>query len=184
MQKQSSVYEKTMCAIVATNHFHCQKPNPKVLKYNSIHFEFHRTNNYTHFRFRGSTLPNAIVGSCKYQGQDFWQTRPSAEYWTLPPALQNTPHHRTSLRWNLTAFAHHEFSPLTANDWHVSLRLRLADSELTASPVTHPSLLHEAPLVVSSSNLIKAPDVSRVNACMCVHQESAWRVTDVTRLTK
>ena len=90
--------EKTMCAMVATNQFHSQKPHLKVLKYNSIHFEFHKTNNYTHFRFRGSTLPNAIVGSCKYQGRDVWQTRPSAEYWALPPALQNTPHHRTSSR--------------------------------------------------------------------------------------
>ena len=37
-----------------------------------------------------------------------------------------------------TSFAPHEFSPLTANDWHVSLRLHLAGNELTASPATHP----------------------------------------------
>jgi len=31
MQTQSSVYEKPMCAIIATNLFHCQKKNQKFL---------------------------------------------------------------------------------------------------------------------------------------------------------
>ena len=118
-------------------------------------------------------MERAFTPSCKYQGQDFLAITNISRVLDTPACAtkHTTSQDKPALKSH--GICSHEFSPLTANDWHVSLRLRLADSELTASPVTHPSLLHEAPLVVSSSNLIKAPDVSRVNACMCVHQESA-----------